>query len=366
MRALERAWWSRRESGAQRALCAPLLLGEALFRAAAGIRGALYDAGMLRAARAGLPVISVGGLVVGGSGKTPAVLAIAARLATAGRRPAVLSRGHGARRRDARVVSDGKGVLLSAAEGGDEPVLLARRLGVPVLCGPRRAALAPLAAALGADVLVLDDGFQHRALARDLDVVVLDAASPLGNGHCLPRGPGREPLSALRRAGLVWLSGVDRGDGAELERLRRLARLHTGRAPVESRHVPTEVLDGPMARSLGTGSLAGRRVLALSGVARPEGFRRTAEELGATVVAERPYPDHHAFTDLELAEALAAADATGCEAVVTTEKDAVRLSGEQARRDKLRVVRIEAEIVAGEESLREALAGALGGGERRG
>jgi|GEM_PF-198743 len=366
MRTLERIWWRRRESRRRRALLSPLLLGEALFRMGVGIRGALHRAGILRAARAGLPVISVGGLVVGGSGKTPAVLAIAARLAAAGRTAAVLSRGYGARRSDARVVSDGKSVLLGAAEGGDEPVLLARRLGVPVLCGPRRALLAPRAAAMGADVLLLDDGFQHRGLARDLDVVVLDAANPMGNGHCLPRGPAREPLSALRRAGLVWLSRVDQADGAELDRLRELARRHTGRAPVESRHAPTEVLDGPMAHALGTGSLAGRRVLLVSGVARPEGFRRTVEALGASVVAERAYADHHPFTDLELAEALATADVEGCEAVVMTEKDAVRLSAEQARHDKLRVLRIEAEVVAGEESLREALAGVLGRAGRGG
>jgi tetraacyldisaccharide 4'-kinase len=140
MRALERAWWRRGEPPADRAWLAPLLALEAGFRGAAAARGALYRAGILRSARAGVPVISVGNLAVGGAGTTPAVLAVAERLAAAGRAVAVLSRGYGARRRDARVVSDGRSLLLGAAEGGDEPVLLARRLsGARVLCGPRRA-----------------------------------------------------------------------------------------------------------------------------------------------------------------------------------------------------------------------------------
>ena len=203
--------------------------------------------------------MSIGNVAVGGAGKTPAAIAVAARLTARGRRVAVLSRGYGASRADARIVSDGVRVLLGGDEAGDEPALLARRLpGVAVLCGPRRAALATMAVAtLGADALVLDDGFQHRALARDLDVVVLDAANPFGNGHLLPRGPNREPRAALSRAGLVWLSRVDQADASALEALRSLAREATGRAPVESRHAPVDVVDGTLARSLGRGALRG-------------------------------------------------------------------------------------------------------------
>ncbi len=207
----ERLWWSASPSASDRLRGAPLLLAEGLFRAGAAVRGALYDAAILPAARAGVPVVSVGNLAVGGAGKTPVALAIAALLLDAGRSPAVLSRGYGATRTDDRVVSDGERLLLDAASGGDEPVLLARRLPrLRVLCGPDRARLAGRAVAMGADVLLLDDGFQHRRLARDLDVVVVDASNPWGNGHCLPFGPNREPRSALRRAGLVWLTHADR------------------------------------------------------------------------------------------------------------------------------------------------------------
>jgi tetraacyldisaccharide 4'-kinase len=264
-------------------------------------------------------------------------------------------------RSDARVVSDGRGVLLDAAAGGDEPVLAARRLpGLAVLCGPRRAELAARAVAeLGADALLLDDGFQHRALARDLDVVVLDAGNPFGNGHLLPLGPNREPRSALRRAGLVWLSRVDQAPPEALGPLRALARQETGRAPVESRHAPVDVVDGALSRGLGLDALRGRRVLLLSGLARPGGFRRTVEGLGAEIAAERAFPDHHRFTPGELAEVLGAADEARCDRVVTTEKDAVRLAPDVAADPRVVAVRIEAEILAGADVLDAAIDEAL-------
>jgi tetraacyldisaccharide 4'-kinase len=358
MSALERIWW---RGEARRAEAALLAVAEAAFRAGAAVRGGLYDRGLLPAARAGVPVVSIGNVTVGGAGKTPAAIAVASRLVARGRQVAVLSRGYGATRSDARVVSDGTRVLLGAAEAGDEPALLARRLpGVRVVCGPRRADLAALAVAtLGADALVLDDGFQHRALARDVDVVVLDAANPFGNGRLLPRGPNREPRAALRRASLVWLSRVDQADPAALAALRDLAREATGADPVESRHAPVDVVDAPLERSIGLEALRGTRVLLLAGVARPGGVRRTLESLGAIVTGERIYPDHHRFTAGELDEALTAARAFGAGRVVLTEKDAVRLPADRARDERLCAVRIDAEIVAGAAGLEAALDRAL-------
>jgi tetraacyldisaccharide 4'-kinase len=260
------------------------------------------------------------------------------------------------------VVSDGERVLLDAAGGGDEPVLLARRLpGLRVLCGSDRGALARKAVALGADLLLLDDGFQHRRLLRDLDVVVLDAANPWGNGHCLPRGPNREPPSALRRAGLVWLGHADRASAEALESLRRLAHRHTGRAPVESRHAPRDLVDGRMARGFPLAELAGSRVGLLTGVARPGSVRRTVAGFGAHVVQEFVFPDHHRFTEREVADALGATSRAGASHLVTTEKDAVRLPPGSAGDDRLRVVRIDAEVVAGARELQAALDGACEG-----
>jgi tetraacyldisaccharide 4'-kinase len=309
-------------------------------------------------------VISVGNLAVGGAGKTPVALAIAGRLLDAGHRPALLSRGYGATRGDDRVVSDGARVLLDAAEAGDEPALAARRLpGLRVLCGPHRAALAPRAIALGADVLLLDDGFQHRRLRRDLDVVVLDASNPWGNGHCLPRGPNREPRSALSRAGLVWLGHADRAPEASLEALRALAVRHTGRPPVESRHAPRALVDGRLERTFPLSDLAGRPVALVTGVARPGSVRRTVEGLGARVVASFEFPDHHPFSSGDAEAVLRGADEAGASLVLTTEKDAVRLPARVAADDRVRAVRIEAEVLRGGAGLTTALGAALGRAE---
>lgn len=359
---LEALWWSDRPGAAGLLLAPPLRLAALLFRAGAALRGALYDAGLLRAARAEAPVISIGNLAVGGAGKTPVAIAVARRLLARGRRVAVLSRGYGASRADPRVVSDGAALLLGAEEGGDEPVLVARRLpGTPVLCGPRRADLARAAVRdHRADVLLLDDGFQHRALARDLDVVVLDAANPFGNGRLLPAGPNREPRAALRRAGLVWLSRADQAGEDRLEALRALAREATGREPVESRHAPVALVDGALAPAGGLEALRGRRVLLLAGIARPGGFRRTLAGLGAEVAAEVVFPDHHRFAPGDLDGALREADAARCELVVTTEKDAVRLPAAAAADPRLRVLRIEAELLRGAGPLDAALDAALG------
>jgi tetraacyldisaccharide 4'-kinase len=364
MSVLDAIWWRERPFPGRGALLLPLSAAEWVFRAAAALRGALYSGGILHAERAGVPVVSIGNLAVGGAGKTPTAMAMAARLVARGRHVAVLSRGYGAVRSEARVVSDGKEVLLSADEGGDEAVLVARRLpGVAVLCGPRRAVLARLArGALGADVLVLDDGFQHRALARDLDVVVLDAGNPFGNGHLLPRGPNREPRHALRRAGLLWLSRVEGATPEGLEELRAMAREATGHDPVESRHRPVDLLDGRLHVSFGLDALRGRRVRLLAAIARPEVFRRTVEALGAVVAGERHFRDHHRFRERELREVLGSAARSaeaGAEWVVTTEKDAVRLGLEAAGHPRLRVLRIEAEVVRGEEVLGRALDAAL-------
>jgi tetraacyldisaccharide 4'-kinase len=265
------------------------------------------------------------------------------------------------------VVADGARVLLPEAEAGDEPTLLARRLpGAAVLCGPNRATLASRAVAeLGADALVLDDGFQHRALGRDLDVVVLDAAAPVGNGRLLPRGPNREPWAALRRAHVAWLSRADQAAPSALERLRARAAAATGRAPIESAHAVVDVLDGSLARSHGAGALSGRRVLALSALARPEGFRATLAGMGASVAAERTFRDHHRFTTAELEEVLRACAAAGCDAVATTEKDAVRLPPRLASDPRWRVVRISATVTAGAAELDALLGEALVRGDAR-
>jgi tetraacyldisaccharide 4'-kinase len=286
--------------------------------------GALHRA-ISRPVQAGVPVISVGNLTVGGAGKTPVTLCLAQRLAARDRKPAVLSRGYGRRSRaPLEVTADA-----TADAAGDEPLLLARR-GCKVFVGPRRSALAALAVERGADVLLLDDGLQHHALARDLDVIVADASDPFGNGRLLPAGPLREPVAALRRVrrGLVWLTRC------ELPRHPRTAEL---------RAFPTieSTYDAEA-------DLRGKRVFVFAGIARPERLLHTVRALGGEIAGARWFPDHHLFTSRDLAaiRRLAAGALP-----VTTEKDLVRIADPAG----IVAVRLDVRILRGEEVLDRAL-----------
>jgi tetraacyldisaccharide 4'-kinase len=230
-----------------------------------------------------------------------------------------------------------------------------------VLVGTDRGDLAAIAGRhLGAEVAILDDGFQHLALERDLDVVVLDGAAPFGNGKLLPRGPLREGPAALERAGLGWIAKCDEGEPARVEAAAREIEKRIGRPPVRSRYRVSRVLAADLQTEHPRGTLAGQPVLLLAGVARPGSFRRTLEHAGARVVDEACFPDHHAFTRREVEGVLARARAVGAELVCCTEKDAVRLPPELHGGDRLVVVQVETEIVAGAETLAAALDRALG------
>lgn len=337
---------------AQSLRLAPLAAPEALYRAAVSLRARLYRAGRLRVVRAGLPVISVGNLAVGGAGKTPVAIYLASRLLERGFRPAVLSRGYGRKGRGEIVVADGERVLASAEEGGDEPVLIARRCpGTLVLVGSDRARLARRAAELGAEILILDDGFQYLALHRDLDLVVLDGGSPFGNRRLLPRGPLREPPMALGRADLCWISKVDEGRPAEVEEAARIAESLTGHAPVRSRYRPAGIFRADLATEVERSEWRGARVLLVAGLARPDSFRQTARALGAEIVDEALFPDHHRFSRRELEEIFARLSRRGATHVLCTEKDAVRLPSELSGDPRVLVARVEVEVVDGKERI---------------
>ncbi len=345
----------------QRLLLAPLAPPSRLFGAAATTRLRLYETGVLQQQVAPIPVISVGNLAVGGAGKTPIVMDLATRFQGRGLKVAVLAAGYRGKGKGARVVSRGEGLLFDAKEAGDEPVLVAERCpGVQVLVGPSRAELAGIAARhLRADVAILDDGFQHLGLARDLDIVVLDGASPFGNGHLLPRGPLRERPDALRRADLCWIAKVDEGDPKEVDAAAATARELTGSEPIRSRYRVSSILDGDLRREEPASVLRGRQVLLLAGLARPDSFRRTLGRLGAKVVGESLFPDHHPFTTKELEAALSRARAVGAELICTTEKDAVRIPAALRRHERIKIVRVETEIVEGADRLERALDAAL-------
>ncbi|WP_123401564.1 tetraacyldisaccharide 4'-kinase [Inmirania thermothiophila] len=289
--ALERAWYGPRHHPLA-LLLAPLGL---LYCGLAAARRGLYRRGLLARHDPGAPVVVVGNLTVGGTGKTPLVAWIVAHLGAAGRRPGIVARGYGGRSRWwPRRVEPGS----DPDEVGDEPVLLARRTGVPVWVGPDRVAAARRAVAEGCDVLVADDGLQHERLARRVEIAVVDGARGLGNRRCLPAGPLREPARRLREVDLVVAHG---GGWPGAHRLR-----------LEPEGV-VELATG--ARRAEPASL-GPRVHAVAGIGHPERFFDALRAAGLEVAAH-PFPDHHRFRPQELAfgDGLP---------VLMTEKDAVK------------------------------------------
>jgi tetraacyldisaccharide 4'-kinase len=304
-----------------------LVLPALLWEAAARSRNALYDAGLLRAVRLPCAVVSIGNLTVGGTGKTPVVSHLAAALREAGVRVGVVSRGYrGSAERRPALVADGRAVLLDARAAGDEPLLIARdNPGLPVAVGADRAAAARLL--LGAaplEVLLLDDGFQHRRLARDLDLLLVDAGDPWGNGRILPRGPLREPLRAVARADAIVLT---RSDGSVPAAARAvLERHHPGVFVLHCALRPRGFVraDGG---AVAAASLRGFAAFAFSGIARPERFENDLAALGLRLAGTRRFPDHHRFAPGEPEAIAAAARACGAEVLVTTEKDLARLPG---------------------------------------
>lgn len=296
-----------------------------LYRGAVAVRASAYRRGWLQRARLPVPVISIGNLTFGGTGKTPMVIALVRDLVRRGRRPAVLTRGY-RRLDDHQVVLTGPHPHRQAGEVGDEPLEIARRLpGVPVVVDADRERGGKEAVRLGADVVVLDDGFQHLRLERDLDVVLVDAGDPWGGGRLPPIGRLREPVAALSRAGAVVITKVPpdwRPVVAEIE--AEVDRVAPALQVFVSRVVPSR-LRRPDGEWVEPEELRGRRVYAFAGVGRPAGFADSLREAGAEIVGERWFPDHHAYTGSDAADVVAAAVALDA-VPVTTAKDAVKLA----------------------------------------
>lgn len=322
-----------------------------------------YGRGYLRSYRAGVPVISVGNLTAGGTGKTPCVETVCRLILAEGRRPAVLSRGYrGHLKEPWGVVSDGQHLRLGPEEAGDEPVLLAQRLpGVPVLVGRDRRRTARAAVDdHGAQVLVLDDGFQHLRLARDLDIITLDARHPFGNGHCFPRGLLRETPRALGDAGLVLLTRTRRANARRVESVRQAVHCHNPGIPVlPTRHVPLGVVNLETHELHPLSTLQGLKVLAFAGIGTPEAFFRELEDLGARVLEAVPFPDHHSYDRASLSQLENWARLMNGVALATTEKDAVRLSAFLPLAVPVYALRIEMKVLEREELFQRAVLGAV-------
>ncbi len=327
MRLIERIWAGNSASDKiARAALAPLGV---LYHGVTAVRGWLYESGVLRARSSAIPVVSVGNLTVGGTGKTPVSAWIAARLALGGRSPAIVLRGY----------------------GGDEPLVHSRiNPGIPVVVAADRASGINEAVANGADLAILDDAFQHRKASRDIDIVLVSADDWSGTQRLLPTGPFREPMSSLRRASAVFITRKSASD-AQVESVRGAVAGEAPGIPVAVLRLELSELKRvtPPAASMPAGMLNGKKTLAVAAVGNPTAFFRQLQSLGAAVVP-MAYPDHHAYTAQDTA--LISARSAQCDYVVCTLKDAVKLGPLwPASRSPLWYVSLVVQVESGESAI---------------
>jgi tetraacyldisaccharide 4'-kinase len=314
-------------------LATPLWGASLLYGGLAHLRRRLYARGALKSRRLPCPVISVGNLTLGGTGKTPMVIHLAERILELGYRPVILSRGYkGLAEKSGAVVSDGRDLLCDARQAGDEPCLMAALLPtVPVVVGKNRYRTGMDAVRrFQPDIVILDDGFQHLQLARDFDLLLLDAQRPYGNGHLVPRGMLREPEASLQGADAVVLtrSGLARGDACDdvVRRARPRPVFSSDHQPVVRLVIgagePVTGMPSGLRRDF---DVKGERVFAFAGLGCNDAFFHAMEILGAGVKGKLGFDDHHVFTQDDLDRITMAAERTGATSLITTDKDFVRL-----------------------------------------
>jgi len=300
-----------------------------LYAATVKLRSWLYDCGLFKSKRLPGRVISVGNIVSGGIGKTPAVIWIAKALREAGYRPAILLRGYHRKEKTpgTHVVSDGRGILASVETSGDEAMMIARELpSVPVLIGQDRyEAGCHALRELKSDVLILDDGFKHRSLERDLDIVAVDATQPFGTETLLPAGTLREPVSALRRADMIMLTRVDLVGSAD-EIRKDIAALAGDTPIVESRHEPAQLYRLGETVEVDFGILKVKNLLAVCGIGNPGALAETLHRYEPQCIDLMPFPDHHQYSSADFARIQQEAQQTGADYIITTRKDEFKLA----------------------------------------
>ncbi|MBN1663368.1 MAG: tetraacyldisaccharide 4'-kinase [Deltaproteobacteria bacterium] len=325
------------------------------------LRNAGYDKGFFKQTRLPCKVISIGNIAAGGTGKTPMTILVAKLLKEAGFRPVILSRGYGGKTPAAvNIVSDGKDILLGPEEGGDEPVMMARACpGMPVISGRQRRVTGAYAVDhFLADVLILDDGFQHRSLYRDMDIVLVDKDRPLGNGFMLPRGPLREPAKALRRADLIVKTEIKTNPFADEPDIS----FPDASIVFHGYRQPTGWTAGMSGQSCPPDYLKDKRLCAFAGIAVPDAFKKTLESLGLNVVVWIPFPDHHRYTEKDIAEICRRSRDGAADMIVATEKDGVKLSQHQAFLEKILLLKIEMVIRPSSDKLTSMIIDKLGAG----
>ncbi|MES2308955.1 MAG: tetraacyldisaccharide 4'-kinase [Verrucomicrobiota bacterium] len=356
-----------RRYGKRAALLRTFLHGlSILYRRIMRIRLRWYENRRLAVYSLGCQVISVGNLTVGGTGKTPWVEKIAKELTKAGRKVSILSRGYKSQKRPLwdrmkarifteqheyppRLVSDGKTLFLDSRFAGDEPFMLAHNCdGVSVVVDKNRVKCGKFAIEkFGSDTLILDDGFQYLTLKERYDIVLVDRETPFGNGHLLPRGTLREPIDHLKRANLIVITKCD---GTPIDDLKKQLRELNIHAPmIECRHQALHLQNVANDEQMPLEFLKELKISALSGIARPESFEAGLKKLGADIIYSRAYEDHHRFSEDELQSLMTRSRNRGAKAIITTEKDAVRIPRMEQSLVPIYFLRVEIEILTGHE-----------------
>lgn len=318
-----------------------------------------YNLGIFSKKKLDCFVISLGNITVGGTGKTPTAQRLARAIRDMGYKVVILNRGYRAKwQGEIGVVSDGKELKMDAANAGDEAFMLAKHLpNVPVLIGPERAKTGQYAVEnFGAQVAILDDGYQHWQLERDMDVVLIDAVNVFGNGHILPRGTLREPLSHLSRADVCLLTKVDQAEPGSIAYIKKkIAEYGKNPMVVESIHQPQSCIElSEWVKNIASEGapidiIKGKKVIALSAIGNPASFEQTLSNAGADVIESFRFPDHHEYTLEEITDAMAQAVKQGAEAIATTEKDAVKLPALPKSLSKLPIYVVTVEVVIQED-----------------
>jgi tetraacyldisaccharide 4'-kinase len=320
------------------------------------LREALYKKGILQSKRLPCPVVSIGNITVGGTGKTPMTVYVAELIRRFGYKVAIVSRGYkGKAEKTGGIVYDGRVICMEPDQAGDEPFMMAKRLrSVPVIVGKDRFKAGMLAVKeFKPDVVLLDDGFQHLRLYRDIDLVLLDFNSPFGNGNLLPRGILREPASSLSRADALILTRSDSVPGSiKAKLLDRLMYLSQKRSVYVTFHTPYifkvvtaagDIENSALSKSQDWDSenIKGRKVFAFSGIARNEDFKHTVESFGCDVSGFAGFQDHHTYSDEDINTILRSAKDAGAEIVCTTEKDYARMGHRKSWPIDLVIIGIE-------------------------
>ncbi len=323
----------------------PLVCVSWIYGVVIWVRRTLYRRGLFKSRQLPCKVMSVGNITLGGTGKTPLVIALAKELMKRQISVGILSRGYkGTKERQGGVVSDGKQILLTPAEAGDEPFMLAQQLSnVPVLVGKKRYAMGIYALEhFGMDCLLLDDGFQHLGIKRDLDIVLIDARRGFGNSRLFPRGPLREPLRCLGRASMLVLTKA--GPSPTLTALEDVVRHHAPTTPFyHSRYKPAFLREAASGKRVSLQAVCGKRVFAFAGIADPTYFVYLLKELGADVVREIHFPDHYNYEVADVS--LLRKQSKTVDLSITTEKDFVKLQSLPLDDIPLYILGIEQEVV---------------------